>query len=446
MRMRLALGDGVGGTVVATRTPLAVPDYARERPPTPSRVSDAILGEGIGSMLCCPMLSGDTVVGALYVGSRRPREFPPIEVALTSALAAQGAVAIENGRLYARLAEQNRVLEGSFAVHRVLTDAALAGRGRDHICRELSRLLGAEVSLEPLGRGISIPLEDLGHLHVALDELTPLQEKALEHGATVLALELVKERAQQQVEWQLQGDLLSELLDATTPSLIARARRHGVDLTQPHRIVVVRGEALERVRHATGRTRVHRDAALVCTRGDDVVLAARDAEPVIRSLPHATLGVSDATTDFALGYKQAVACARLAEARGGGVVRAGELGPLRFVLDAPDVDQVRAVVAEQLGPLVAHEGRADLLATLRAFLAADGNVARTAQACFIHKNTLRYRLKRLAEVLGRDPADPDAKFHLRMAFDLVDLFAGMGIDVLPTGQVAQWQTISSAHN
>jgi DNA-binding PucR family transcriptional regulator len=64
-------------------------------------------------------------------------------------------------------------------------------------------------------------------------------------------------------------------------------------------------------------------------------------------------------------------------------------------------------------------------------VAADGNVAETAKACFVHKNTLRYRLKRLAEVLGRDPAEPDAKFHLRMAFDLVDLFAGMGIDLLP---------------
>jgi hypothetical protein len=37
----------------------------------------------------------------------------------------------------------------------------------------------------------------------------------------------------------------------------------------------------------------------------------------------------------------------------------------------------------------------------------------------------------LADVLGRDPAEPEAKFHLHMAFDLIELFAGMGIDVLP---------------
>src|SRR4051812_34813047 len=194
MGMRLTLGDGVGGHVVTNRRPVVVPDYERDRPPTPTRVSDAIVGEGIGSMLCCPMLTGEKVVGALYVGSRRPLEFRAIEVALVSALAAQGAVAIENGRLYEALAQQNRLLEGSFAVHRTLTEAALTGAGRAHICVELARLLDTEIVLEqdisppfsaryaavgevpdgPKG-GISRPVEDLGLVHVCgLDALTPL--------------------------------------------------------------------------------------------------------------------------------------------------------------------------------------------------------------------------------------------------------------------------------
>ena len=470
MAMRLKLGDGVGGMVVANRRPVVVPDYARDRPPTPSRVSDAIVGEGIGSMLCCPMLTGEKVVGALYVGSRRPLEFRPIEVALVSALAAQGAIAIENGRLYEALAAQNRLLESSFAIHRTLTEAALTGAGPPHICTELARQLDTEIVLEqdisppfrarysatgqvPDGAGgtIQLPVEDLGHVEVCgLDALTPLQAKALEHAATVLALELVKERAAQQVEWQLQGDLLSELLDAApplAPSLIARARRHGVDLARRRRIVAVRcadlvaDDLLGLVRRATGRSLVHRDASLVCLRGEHVVLAARDAESVVRAVTAAAeregvtlaIGVSDICDHLATAYRQAVACTRLALAGGDGVLHAERLGPLRFLLDAPDVSQVRAVVNEQLGPLLAYEGgRSDLLATMRAFVAADGNVAETAKACFIHKNTLRYRLKRLTEVLGRDPAAPDVKFHMRMAFDLVELFAGMGIDLLPT--------------
>ena len=468
MNMRLALGDGVGGAVVANRKPVVVPDYRQERPPTPDRVREAILGEGIGSMLCCPMLTGTKVVGALYVGSREPLEFPPIEVALVSALAAQGAIAIENGRLYEALAEQNRILEGSFAVHRALTEAALTGAGRTHICIELARLLDTEIVLEqdvsppfrarfgaagelpdgPLGT-ISRRVEDLGRVHVCgLDELTPLQAKALEHAATVLALELVKERAQQQVEWQLQGDLLSELLDAGPPytaSLVARARRHGFDLAGQHQIIAVRSaelvsdDLLALVRRATGRSLIHRDAALVCLRGENIMLAAREAQPVVRAVTAAAarrgiaaaVGVSDLSTDLTTAHRQAAACARLALTEGDLVLHAERLGPLRFLLDAPDLSQVRAVVAEQLGPLLdADPGRSDLLGTLRAFVAADGNVAETAKACFVHKNTLRYRLKRLTEVLGRDPTEPEVKFQLRLAFDLLELFAGIGIDVV----------------
>jgi putative methionine-R-sulfoxide reductase with GAF domain len=468
MSMRLNLGDGVGGQVVARRRPVVVPDYVRDRPSTPTRVSDAILGEGIGSMLCCPMLAGSKVVGALYVGSRRPLAFQPIEVALLSALAAQGAVAIENGRLYEALAEQNAVLEGSFAVHRTLTEAALTGAGRAQICVELARLLDTEIVLEqdisppfrarfsaegevqdgPVG-AISRPVEDFGRVHVChLAALTPLQAKALEHAATVLALELVKERAQQQLEWQLQGDLLSELLDADKPltgSLLARARRHNVDLARPHRIVAAQSgdlipdDLLALVRRATGRSLVHRDAALVCVRGDNVVLVAREADPAVDAILAAAgregvapaIGVSDVCADLTTAHRQAAACARLARAEGTQVLHADRLGPLRFLLDAPDSGQVRAIVVEQLGPLLAHSAsRTDLLSTLREFVRADGNVAATAEACFVHKNTLRYRLARIADVLGRDPAAPDAKFHLRMAFDLIDLFAGMGIDVL----------------
>jgi DNA-binding PucR family transcriptional regulator/putative methionine-R-sulfoxide reductase with GAF domain len=494
MHMRLKLGDGVGGVVVATGRPVVLPDYRSDALSTPPEVRAAVLGEGIGSMLCCPMFSGDKVIGALYVGSRRPAEFTTIQIALTSALAAQGAIAIENGRLYEEAQRQNELLEHSFAIHRTLTDAALAGAGRAEICVELARLLDRDVVLSqdvsppfcsryapsgPTGpdgtadvlpaTGVSVPIvasEELGRLHVCgVDALTALQAKALEQAATVLALELVRERAAQELEWQLQGDLLSELLDSAppvAPSLRARARRHGLDLDVAHRIIVVQGvgdpgeaDLVRLLQRVTGRSLLHRDAALVNQRGDHVAIVARgDADDpagrgVIRAVTAAAerrdgrlgIGISDACGELAAAYRQALACARLALAReaGIGVVRADRLGPLRFLLDAPDVAQVRAIVVEQLGPLVAHDDhtRTDLFATLRAFIRADGNVAETAKACFIHKNTLRYRLQRVTEVLGRDPGEPDAKYELRMAFDLLDLFDGLGVALLSAAAPAE---------
>jgi hypothetical protein len=211
------------------------------------------------------------------------------------------------------------------------------------------------------------------------------------------------------------------------------------------------------LRRATGRSLLHRDAALVNRRGDHVVLAARAdgggaaARGILSAMTAAAerhamrvaIGVSEGGHDLQAAYRQAVACARLGRVRGDGVavVHAEQLGPLRFLLDAPDPGQVRAMVAEQLGPLIGHDdhARTDLMATLRAFVSADGNIAEAAKACFVHKNTLRYRLQRLTEILGRDPALPDAKFELRMAFDLLDLFAALGVDLLPrTGPNQHW--------
>ena len=55
-------------------------------------------------------------------------------------------------------------------------------------------------------------------------------------------------------------------------------------------------------------------------------------------------------------------------------------------------------------PLLADErhGRAQI-DTLRAFLADDGSLQRTARHLFVHVNTVRHRLERVRDLTGRDP-------------------------------------------
>ena len=70
---------------------------------------------------------------------------------------------------------------------------------------------------------------------------------------------------------------------------------------------------------------------------------------------------------------------------------------------------------EATGPvatLLAYDERHDahLLETLEAWLDSFGDVASAAAATFVHPNTLRYRLRRLAEVSGLDLADPEQRF------------------------------------
>ena len=54
--------------------------------------------------------------------------------------------------------------------------------------------------------------------------------------------------------------------------------------------------------------------------------------------------------------------------------------------------------------------RTNLVDTLRAWLDAFGDVVAAADAMFVHQNTFRYRLRRVAAVGGIDLADPDQRF------------------------------------
>lgn len=74
------------------------------------------------------------------------------------------------------------------------------------------------------------------------------------------------------------------------------------------------------------------------------------------------------------------------------------------------------LAAEHLGrgpvpELVASEAHADraLVATVRAFLDHGGDVGRTAAALEVHRNTVRYRIRRFEQVTGHDLSDPEAR-------------------------------------
>lgn len=53
--------------------------------------------------------------------------------------------------------------------------------------------------------------------------------------------------------------------------------------------------------------------------------------------------------------------------------------------------------------------------TLRLYLSIDGGVEECARQLYVHPNTVRYRLKRVAEITGMDPLDSRERFALRIA-------------------------------
>jgi len=80
-------------------------------------------------------------------------------------------------------------------------------------------------------------------------------------------------------------------------------------------------------------------------------------------------------------------------------------------------DQATGPVARLLAYDAQHD--ANLVETLRAWLDAFGDVAKAAAALYVHSNTFRYRLRRLAEVGGIDLNDADARFAAMLQLKVV---------------------------
>jgi DNA-binding PucR family transcriptional regulator len=59
-----------------------------------------------------------------------------------------------------------------------------------------------------------------------------------------------------------------------------------------------------------------------------------------------------------------------------------------------------------------------LLETLTAFFASGGSLEATARELFVHANTVRYRLRRVAEVCGENASDSRGAFALQIALVL----------------------------
>ena len=95
-------------------------------------------------------------------------------------------------------------------------------------------------------------------------------------------------------------------------------------------------------------------------------------------------------------------------------VAADDLLPERAL--AGDPEARRALRHDAYGSIVRAGG--GLLETLDAFFAVGGVLESTARELYVHPNTVRYRLKRVAEVTGLSPLDGRDAFALRMALTI----------------------------
>ena len=92
-------------------------------------------------------------------------------------------------------------------------------------------------------------------------------------------------------------------------------------------------------------------------------------------------------------------------------------GLAELIVGSSMTEHFRSFANGLLAPLAAQDARSHgrLMETLAAFVAANGNVLHAAEQLYIHRNTLKYRLRQIEKALGGSLDDPDLRLKLQLA-------------------------------
>jgi sugar diacid utilization regulator len=422
---------------------------------------------------------------------------PPAEQRfLIQVIAQQTGVAVSNARLHARerataaeLADTNDALAATVAslrrsmdIHQRLTRVAVSGEGQPGIARALHELTGMPVAIEDRygnltawggpGQPDPYPKESFAKREHLLRRLMraskPVRDGerlillasprtdvlgvlslidaehradhadlvALEHGATVLSMELARLRGIADTELRLRRDLVHDLLAGSEDeSALTRAEALDYDLRRPHRVVIVEGRGrarahdalLSAVRRAMRTAR--QDGLFETWSGDVAIVTAgqTDWEQLRRAIVtdlggqvHIGVGGPCARpSELPRSLREAGLALRLQKTLlpGSSACEYPKLGIFRMLAAIPDLTEVETFVREWLGSLLDYDSRrkAELVHTLTQYLEHGGNYDATAAELSVHKSTLKYRLQRIRELSGLELNDPDVHFNLQLA-------------------------------
>ncbi|MFJ8578454.1 PucR family transcriptional regulator [Micromonospora sp. NPDC093277] len=304
----------------------------------------------------------------------------------------------------------------------------------DEVFAAAPQALARSISLQQTVALIKVTIEvvegQVAHL-AAEGEEQPLREAVLRFSREIAfaAARVYARAAESRGSWdaRLQALLVDALLRGDSPDVLAsRAAALGWTDAPPVAVAVGRspGGEVAAVLHTVYRQArrigveviggVHGDRLVIVLGGAADPLTATDkllpafgdgpvvVGPAVPSLDEAT----DSARAALAGFRAAPAWPTAPRP-----VPAADLLPERAL--AGDAE-ARRRLRHDVYALLARAG-GELLETLDAFFAAGGTLESAARALYVHPNTVRYRLKRVAEVTGFSPLVPRDAFALQVA-------------------------------
>jgi len=436
--------------------------------------------ERFQSLVSVPILSrGGDLIGVISAHTEAPREFMQREVDFLVSSASLVAGAIENARLYEEMRTRVGELEQLTALAETIAEAQTLDELLPAVATKAQRLLRAaachvhllEAGSEELEWRASSPvgearraigLAELGpelarggraaRLSVPLvagDELVGLLvaegTTAVDLARAVASQTAVGIKKIQLIERLTEKNLIKDFFEElaggrVSGDLEGRAARLGCDLDLPHLVLVSQpsDDALERslATAVPGSLFDHREDSLrallrVSSGGVTRLLdAVRRAHaqlpaPVAVGLSSVCRGAAAYATGFEEARDAALGTAVLRHAPA--VMAYEELGAYKYLLRIAVEGGVRDATVEAISKIAEYDDQrgASLLSTLEEFLHRRGSISATSEALYVHPNTLRQRLRRIAELTGLDLRTEDWLL-VEIAVKMVKLRAALG--------------------
>ncbi len=287
-------------------------------------------------------------------------------------------------------------------------------------------------------------------IHGQFDQLDCI---AIEQGAAACALEMAKVKAVSEARKQLTGDLIEAVLASSVNEIDAArwAERARYRRTGPHVALAMQWAPREAPSMRRLETIVSGELKRVPSRA---VAQRREAEVVVFYALNPERGLADAQqwaqrvyelaqaefpraalaiglgrpSETLLGlrhsyHEAAQAMALEHKLRHKRPQYFGDLGIYRLLLQLEASPELRSFSDEMLGPLIEYDRTqgTNLLATLNAYFQHNANLAQTAQALYIHRNTLLYRLQRASEIGKFDLESAETRLAIQLALRAYEL-------------------------
>jgi PucR family transcriptional regulator, purine catabolism regulatory protein len=315
---------------------------------------------------------------------------------------------------------------------------------------------------------IVVGKEMVGYLSI-LENERPIEDMdftTAEHAATVLALEVMKERTAFEVENRLRGNFTEDLLSGNygdDRAMTARARHLGYNLAQHYHLLLVEPDDVQPLHHrrrgepegarlrgdveeiVQGFVQKSAPGSIVAPKGPGVVvlvpeaftgtapqaieaLAANLHGRVVQVLPEVPISIGSGRLcktipDFKEAFDEArrsLDIMRRCHKRNQ-VVFFHSLGVYRLFSLIEDRHELLRLAEQTLGPLLEYDRQhaTTLVRTLGFYLESGRNLESSARAMFIHVNTLKYRLKRIQEIARLDLNSAEQRFNVHLAVKIL---------------------------